>query len=59
VNALAKVLIQKFIGFTMIAQLRGLLLFQFLPQPSLPSLQQPNIQQAFILLEKQPLLLST
>ena len=51
-RVLAGVLILS-IGFVMIAQLGGLL------SQSLPNLQQLNVQQAFMFLEKQPLLLLT
>jgi hypothetical protein len=54
VRVLAEVLIQKSIGFAMIAQLRGILLSQSLPPPN-P--QQLNVQEASIFLEKQLLLL--
>ena len=53
VRVLTGVLIPKSIRFMMIAQLRGLL------SQSLPNLQQLNVQQAFMFLEKQPLLLLT
>ena len=56
VRVLAGVLIPKSIGFAMIAQFRGLLLSHSLPPLDL---QQPNVQQAFMFLEKPPLLLLT